>query len=971
MQKIKTVFVLIFLFLFVSIGKSQILNTSSSNFHIESTAETDKVTIDTPSGFFNAPFTATINTEKNGETLIYTLDGSDPRSSSHILTGTSPVSVLIDPNSTLGNRGKTGGVILRATQTKEGYASSNPETRTYLFTSYVVTQSAPGGNWPTSNVNGQIIDLEMDSKIYNDSRYKNLMESSLLDIPTISISIAPENLFGSDSGIYVNARYHGKEWERPANVELINPDGSAGFNIDAGIRIRGGWSRHNGYPKHAFRLFFRSEYGNSKLKYPLFENEGVDEFDKVDLRCSQNYSWANGGDISKHNTMNRDVFSRDTQRDMNQPYTRSRYYHLYLNGLYWGVYQTQERAEANFAESYFGGDKDDYDVIKVDIGENWNLYEIEATDGNTNAWEEIWKMCEQGFESNEKYFNLLGLNSEGKTDTSLNVWLDIENFIDYMLTIFYTGNLDAPVSKFSNNINPSNFFAIYNRTNKRQGFKFITHDSEHTLLTDAISPGIGLKENRVNINMNVSYFGKFHPQWLHKQLSGNSEYRAKFADRVYRHFFNNGVFIIDSCIARFKSTADKLDLAVIAESARWGDQGSFPARNKMDDWLPAINRVIFDYMPYRSGIVLNQLKDAKLYPEINPPVFRNNETEITDNFLISEENIMLSLENQNSTGIIYYTVNGEDPRATGGNISTSAINGGNSETVTVSSDNHIMARVKSGETWSALHELVFKNSDLFGNLKVTELHYHPLDQGEVNDKELEFIELKNTGSSELDLTGLSFTNGIEFIFPEGTSLAPDAFVIIASNAFEFNALYGFEADFQYSGSLSNGGEKIELKTGEGEIVITFTFSDENPWPEEADGEGYSLVSYQKNPTGNPDLADYWTISKNINGSPGLDDEISLTEISEKLAGHPTDFLIYPNPTSSAIYMDFNLNRNENTEICLFDLNGRLLQIMLNENLPAGNHSKFFKLDKYQLNPGIYLVTFRTANNSFARKLIYK
>ncbi len=811
----------------------------------------------------------------------------------------------------------------------------------------------------------------MDSKIYNDSRYKNLMESSLLDIPTISISIAPENLFGSDSGIYVNARYHGKEWERPANVELINPDGSAGFNIDAGIRIRGGWSRHNGYLKHAFRLFFRSEYGNSKLKYPLFENEGVDEFDKVDLRCSQNYSWANGGDISKHNTMNRDVFSRDTQRDMNQPYTRSRYYHLYLNGLYWGVYQTQERAEANFAESYFGGDKDDYDVIKVDIGENWNLYEIEATDGNTNAWEEIWKMCEQGFESNEKYFNLLGLNSEGKTDTSLNVWIDIENFIDYMLNIFYTGNLDAPVSKFSNNMNPSNFFAIYNRTNKRQGFKFITHDSEHTLLTDAISPGTGLNENRVNINMNVSYFIKFHPQWLHKQLSENSEYRAKFADRVYRHFFNNGAFTTDSCIARFKSTADKLDLAVIAESARWGDQGSFPARNKMDDWLPAINRVIFDYMPYRSGIVLNQLKDAKLYPEINPPVFRNNETEITDNFLIIKENIILSLENQNSTGIIYYTVNGEDPRATGGNISTSAINGGNSKTVTVSSGNTIMARVKSGETWSALHELVFENSDLFGNLKVTELHYHPLEQGEVNDKELEFIELKNTGNSALDLTGLSFTNGIEFTFPEGTSLAPATFVVIASNAFEFNAHYGFEADFQYSGSLSNGGEKIELKTGEGEIVISFTFSDENPWPEEADGEGYSLVSYQKNPTENPDLADYWTISKNINGSPGLDDEISLTEISEKPAGNSTDFLIYPNPASSAIYMDFNLNRNENTEICLFDLNGRLLQIMLNENLPAGNHSKFFKLDKYQLNPGIYLVTFRTANNSFARKLIYK
>ena len=52
---------------------------------------------------------------------------------------------------------------------------------------------------------------------------------------------------------------------------------------------------------------------------------------------------------------------------MGQPYTRSRAYHLYLNGMYWGLYQTQERPEASYAESYFGGDKDNYDVVKVNI----------------------------------------------------------------------------------------------------------------------------------------------------------------------------------------------------------------------------------------------------------------------------------------------------------------------------------------------------------------------------------------------------------------------------------------------------------------------------------------------------------------------------------------------------------------------------------------------------------------------------
>ncbi|NIN35705.1 MAG: hypothetical protein GTO60_11715, partial [Gammaproteobacteria bacterium] len=61
---------------------------------------------------------------------------------------------------------------------------------------------------------------------------------------------------------------------------------------------------------------------------------------------------------SSQNTLIRDVFSRDVQRDMGQPYTRSRYYHLYINGHYWGIYQTQERADADFAESYLGADSE-------------------------------------------------------------------------------------------------------------------------------------------------------------------------------------------------------------------------------------------------------------------------------------------------------------------------------------------------------------------------------------------------------------------------------------------------------------------------------------------------------------------------------------------------------------------------------------------------------------------------------------
>ncbi len=372
------------------------LSRTSSDFYLDfrmegirRLPEAGAATCDVASGFFVNPFSVTLNGFFPGETVKYTLDGSDPRTSAKAITAVTPAVVAINPESTAGGRGKTAGVILRASRYETGFDPSKPITRTYLFTGRVKAgTSHPGGGWPTSSVNGQVIDLLMDNKVLSDSRYSPLIDKALLDLPTISLVTDPSHLFNQQNGIYVNASYHGRNWERAAHAELINPGGTPGFAIDAGLRIRGGWSRHDDFAKHAFRLFFRSEYGEGKLRFPLFGEEGVDEFDKVDLRTSQNYSWSKGGSEAVHCTMNRDVFSRDCQGDMGQLYTRSRYYHLYLNGLYWGIYQTQERGDADFAESYLGGKSEDYDVIKVDIGDNYDLYNIEATDTGRGGFAE-------------------------------------------------------------------------------------------------------------------------------------------------------------------------------------------------------------------------------------------------------------------------------------------------------------------------------------------------------------------------------------------------------------------------------------------------------------------------------------------------------------------------------------------------------------------------------------------------------
>jgi hypothetical protein len=84
----------------------------------------------------------------------------------------------------------------------------------------------------------------------------------------------------------------GETWERPASIELINTDNKEAFSVNMGLRIRGGWSRNDYNPKHAFRIFMSDEYGKKKLDYPLFGEDGAKEFKKFDLRCAQNYSWS-------------------------------------------------------------------------------------------------------------------------------------------------------------------------------------------------------------------------------------------------------------------------------------------------------------------------------------------------------------------------------------------------------------------------------------------------------------------------------------------------------------------------------------------------------------------------------------------------------------------------------------------------------------------------------------------------------
>jgi hypothetical protein len=219
---------------------------------------------------------------------------------------------------------------------------------------------------------------------------------------------------------------------------------------------------------------------DGKLKYRLFGTEGASEFAQVDMRCEQNNSWSK--DNSSQNALMREEWSRITQRDMGQPYARNGYFHLYINGIYWGVFNWEERTEADFGETYLGGEKDNYDVVKS-AGSSGG-YNTEMTDGNFIAWKSLTDQAvalknDVTTETSRttRYMQMQGLNGNGTRNVNFPVLLDVDNLIDFMLVVFYDGSFDAPMSTFLSNAS-NNWFGARDRMGNR-GFAYFAHDHEH------------------------------------------------------------------------------------------------------------------------------------------------------------------------------------------------------------------------------------------------------------------------------------------------------------------------------------------------------------------------------------------------------------------------------------------------------------------------------------------------------------
>ncbi len=810
-------------------------------------------------GFYDDAFDLEITTETEGATVLYTTDGRDPHQGNLF----NPVSTYTGPITI----DKT--TVIRAFAKKPGWVETNVDTQTYLFTRTTIRQPNEPEGFPATwgeftGTNGSVrgrpvpADYEMNPAIVDED--PEGMEAALKSLPSLSIVMDPADLFGQNgilpnpfggidgSGVHTMEPF---ERDRQTSVEWIDPNGGREFQVDCGIRLSGGWSRHYiASPKKSFSLLFKERFGPAKLRFPVFPESPVDEFDRIILKAIFSNAWP---DAARPPEYLRDHFTRQTRIDMGEPASHGSWVHLYLNGLYWGIYNPTERPDASYAASHFGGEKEDYDAVKhAGLGGPGQATNDrhEVIDGNDEKWVAALALARGGLEAPDHYDAFREL-------------VDVENLADYAILNIYASNVDWPHKNWYANT----------RRDGGAGFRFYSWDAEYAWHD--------VSANRITVsNRNT-------PAELYSRVRRNKDFQRMFGDRIQKHLFGNGALTTEANIARYRRMAEVIEPAMAAEAARWGDHGNTrqgKTNYTVARWESARDGVIDNFLAKRHDRAVEQFMEADLYPELRGVTLNRYGGQVESGFAVT----MRSEDAKNllnpSGGVIYYTTDGSDPRLPDNGLSeTATVYDG---AIALTESQTLRARLMrsnlfTGGDWSALteaHFIVGALSADASNLVISKIHYRPsapspeeVAMGYASRSDFEYLEFHNPSESTIHLTGVRVRSGVDYRFADGLELVSGGRLLVVRNAAAFRHRFGSGLPIagEYEGQLSNGGERITVMGGDGAVLMEFVYDDREPWPEAADGAGAALALVLRKDGEISDLGDpvHWVAAPD-GGSPG-------------------------------------------------------------------------------------------------------
>ena len=278
--------------------------------------------------------------------------------------------------------------------------------------------------------------------------------------------------------------------EHPAVVKIIETDGRTVFNDSIGFRLFGGMSRL--HPQKSFSLSARKKYGAKKIDYPIFGEDGQEDFRFLVAR--------NGGSDWGRSYL-RDAFLTGLLQDESWDLERqaARPCRVYLNGAYWGLYHLREKINVRFLEDRSGFDKDSIDLLE---------HRRTVKQGGGAAYTSLAS-------------TIASCDPSRFTDYSrLQSLMDVDNFMRLQIAQTYFDNRDA-----GGNIR-------YWRPRTPHGrWRWIMYD---------VDQGFGLHQDSMWRNNSLEFFTAAdgplwpNPPWstlVQRQLLRNEDYRRRFVNR--------------------------------------------------------------------------------------------------------------------------------------------------------------------------------------------------------------------------------------------------------------------------------------------------------------------------------------------------------------------------------------------------------------------------------------------------------
>ncbi len=688
---------------------------------------TDEVLFSKSSGIFPNGFLLTLSGASEGATIRYTTDGATPTATSSVYQN--PIGVRL-------SRTVKAGIF------KAGYLPSEITTHSYL------------------------IDVDHD-------------------LPILSIAFNRPDFFSETTGMYsfgndytdelpfFGANFW-KDLEKPIHLTFFEK-GEIGFSTGAGAKIFGGWSRAN--PQRSLSIFFRNEYGDKRLKYPLFAQRDYDEYEAFILRNAGN-DW--------QRTMLRDLTLTGLMEDSNLDIQAGRPVVTYLNGEYWGIYNAREKINEHYLAA---------------------LHKVPAKDITL-----LERNAEVIFGDNKEYLELINFISEESMANNSNyenaaAEIDLANYIQYQVAQIYFDNTDWP----GNNIK---FWK-----HKNGKWRWILFDTDF---------GFGIWNAQQYTNNTLAFAlepsgpGWPNPSWstlLFRNLMENDAFEKRFINTFADEL--NTRFLATNVKAKIETNETIVSNEMPAHIAKWGETSITAWRSKVNDMKNFANqRIPFvrSFIRNEFGLSFQKRVDLAIVSP-NAGSIQLNTIRITDNewsgFYFPSVPITLTAIAQPGYTFSHWS---------GASTSTA-------KTITIDpiSNLQLTANFIENESNNLTSEVLFNEINYNSSEETNTGDWVEL-YNNGNEQDLTDWAFKDDDDAHI----FTFPVGTILEKNDYLVLTKDAEKFTAI----FPDVVNFIGNFDFG--LSSNGEFIRLFDANGILVDSVFYLPENPWPTAADGTGPSL-----------------------------------------------------------------------------------------------------------------------------------